>query len=76
VHLGCAAYSETINMLVQFACAGSQVEPDLESALHTLLLTSEERVQRRLIRWARVLQAAAAAGDMDQVTALLEDMVA
>jgi hypothetical protein len=54
----------------------TQVEPELEAALHTLLLTSEEREQRRVIGWSRLLEAAAAQGNMGQVTTLLEDMVA
>lgn len=52
------------------------MEPELEAALHTLLLTSEEREQRRVIGWSRLLEAAAAQGNMGQVTTLLEDMVA
>jgi hypothetical protein len=51
------------------------VERELEAALHTLLLTSDQRKQRQMVSWARLLEAAAADGNMGQVAVLLEDMV-
>jgi hypothetical protein len=52
------------------------VGQDLEAALHTLLLTSEDWEQRKVVRWTRLLEAAAADGNMGRVAVLLEDMVA
>jgi hypothetical protein len=51
------------------------VQPELEAALDILLLTPDEQARRRVVRWARLLEEAAADGDMGEVEALLEDMV-
>jgi hypothetical protein len=53
-----------------------QVDPAVEEAVEDLLLAPDQQSQARVVRQARLMRKAAAAGNMGLVVELLEEMVA
>jgi hypothetical protein len=54
----------------------AQLDPAVEEAVEDLLVAPDQQMQARVVRQARLMRKAAAAGNRDMVVELLEEMVA